>query len=340
MLGHGSFGTVHKVRWLGVEVAMKTFQGSSTQDFLREVSILEGLRHPYILSLLWYKTDARKCQIIMELMDGDLYSLMQERMEECGNGGPPFSISEATHMMLQVAEGMLFLHEKKIVHRDLKSQNILVKRMKYKEVGFEHVHVKVADFGLSKTKARSTTYSNQTLNQGTTRWMAPELIRMSSAMDDLAVKHPFKVDAFSFGMVCFEILTGEVPFSGLRSYEIIQTVLRGGRPQLPDQIPDRLRYLIEACWSSEPSKRPRFDDICAELRHLSCAHFMTAETPELYLKLISTCMERITLFRISTSPKFHAEQCNYLVDKLANAVESARSAEDGARSLDILKLVF
>lgn len=109
----------------------------------------------------------------------DLFSFMQERLEEHGTGDPPFSILEAIHIMLQVAEGMFFLHEKNIVHRDLKSRNILVKQMKARRVGVKYVQAKVADFGLSRTKERSMTYSNQTQNQGTTRWMAPEMIKLN-----------------------------------------------------------------------------------------------------------------------------------------------------------------
>ncbi|KAG0627217.1 hypothetical protein M758_2G183000 [Ceratodon purpureus] len=280
-LGSGSFGDVHKMNWLGFEVARKTFHGSTAPDFEREIQILEGLCHPNIVSLLGYTRDRRKCYMIMELMDGDLYSLMQERLE-LGNGGPPFSISEALHMMLQVAEGMLFLHEKQIVHRDLKSHNILVKRMKASQVGISNVHVKVADFGLSRTKEKSRTYSIQTLNQGTTRWMAPEMIHLmnedghvESHREDL-LKYPFKVDVYSFGMVCLEILTGDMPFPSLTPREVKMKVLRGGRPQLPVDCPERLRSLVESCWSSKPDERPRFDYICAELRHLKCAHYMSS----------------------------------------------------------------
>ncbi|KAG0597876.1 hypothetical protein M758_12G027400 [Ceratodon purpureus] len=280
-LGSGACGTVYRASWLGAEVAKKTFHGPSDPDFWKEVSILDGLCHPNIVSLLWYTTDERKCYIIMELMDGDLYALIHQRLENCEIGDPPFSIREAVHIILQVAEGMLFLHGNRIVHRDLKSKNILVRRVKSAEVDVKFVHVKVTDFGLSRTKERSMTASIQTLNMGTTRWMPPEMIRVGNddgegVMSDSKVqlKYPFKSDVYSFGMVCYEILTGNVPFSMIGLKEVKSKVLGGVRPQLPDGCPDRLKALIEACWSSEPSRRPRFDDICAELRHLKCELFM------------------------------------------------------------------
>ncbi|KAG0558325.1 hypothetical protein KC19_10G019300 [Ceratodon purpureus] len=166
------------------------------------------------------KKDWKPLELLEDCPD---YSLMQERLE-LGNGGRPFSISEALDIMLQVAEGMLYLHEMQIVHcRDLKSLNILVKHMKATEVGINNVHVKV----------------------GTTRWMAPETIplmnedgHVESHREDL-LKYPSKVDVYSYGMVCFEILTGIHAFP-------------------------------------KPDERPRFDYICAELRHLKCAHYMSS----------------------------------------------------------------
>jgi hypothetical protein len=76
-------------------------------------------------------------------------------------------------------------------------------------------------------------------------------------------------------MVCFEILSGDVPFPSLTPKEVKRIVLGGERPQLPDVCPERLRCLIGACWRPEPNERPRFDDICAELRDLTWARFMT-----------------------------------------------------------------
>ena len=284
ILGKGSAATVYKAKWLGGKVAMKTFYGEpGNSSFKQEVSILSGLSHPYILPLLWWSMDKRKCSIIMERMDGDLHTLMQERLEGRGDGESPFHILEAVDIILQVGEGMLYLHDKRIVHRDLKSTNILVKHDREKNLGIEHVQVKVADFGLSKTKEKSVTYSNQTFNLGTPRWMAPEMIKSldaSKEADDetLVVKFPFKCDVHSFGMVCYEILTGDVPFSSTTNLaDVRKTVLNGGRPKLPEECPTILKTLIERCWNQDASKRPSFADICAELRHFKCLLLMSSK---------------------------------------------------------------
>ena len=279
-VGSGASGTIHKAKWLGVEVANKSFHGPGNPDFQQEVSILAGLNHPNIVSLFWCTSDEHKCHIIMELMDKDLNTLMEERLASRTGGKhlgpltisetlkmkerldsrtsknhPPFTISETLDICLQVAEGLLFLHDRYIVHRDIKSYNILMKLVKTtlkttnEDIVSEHMLAKVADFGLSRTKERSVTYSNQTENVGTTRWMAPEVIKLGgcdgtlgATEDDDAVsitsKHPFQSDVYSFGMVCYEILTGRVPFSTVGSpKEVKKMVLRGLRPQLPEHCP-------------------------------------------------------------------------------------------------------
>jgi serine/threonine protein kinase len=172
---------------------------------------------------------------------------------------------------------MRFLHEMRIVHRDLKSLNVLVRLVKATTLEIEYVVAKVTDFGLSKTKEMSMTYSNQTLNVGTLRWMAPEVIKSSKAesevevLDDEStmVTNPFKCDVYSFGMVCYEILTGDIPFSSTSDMcDVKKMVLDGNRPPLPNRCHILLKHLIEKCWSQDANKCPYFSDICAVLRYL------------------------------------------------------------------------
>jgi hypothetical protein len=293
-LGSGSFAVVHKAMWLGAEVAMKTFDEVHFQDFEKELTTLAKLSHPNIMSLLCYAKDQEECSIVMELMDKDLLKLIKGRK---GTREFPFDVLEAIDIMLQVGGGMHYLHNMSIVHRDLKSANILVRCLKVREADpeIEYAMVKVADFGLSKIKEKSATYSIQTPNIGTTLWMAPEMIKHLNAEseaekldgDTMVLKYPFKSDVYSFAMVCYEILSGKLPWNlDEKSLpEVKKKVLRGDRPQLPEHCPLLLKSLIERCWSQDASQRPDFNEICTELRHLKFLLLGPSKLP-FVLKLI------------------------------------------------------
>ena len=277
-LGKGTMGTsVQKTTWLGAEMAAKTFFGEELYPiFLHEVSILQRLSHSNIVPLICYATNKRENSIVMELMDTDLHFLIQERFQSGSSCKVPFTLEESVDIMLQVAEAMKHIHEKRILHRDLKSHNILVKYVKGKGV----VHVKVADFGISKEQEYSRTFSCQSLNKGSTRWMAPEMITVPGQAQSISgseevLKYPFKSDIYSFGMLCYEILTGNEPFWEIGSLSQVKSkVLRGVHPQLPDMCPGELKTLIVRCWEFEASARPSFAEICKELQYLHWCIFL------------------------------------------------------------------
>lgn len=257
---------------MGELLALKTFANDEYffNIFENEVSILLGLSHPNILSLYCFASNKRSCSLVVELMDNDLYNFIQEKVREDETLTAPFDILEAIDIMLQIAEGMVYLHNNKVVHRDLKSDNILVK---YDKAGgkFDHVHARVADFGLSKIKEKSHTLSDQTLNIGSTRWMAPELYRtndhMNASTSDVKLRYPFKVDQYSFGMVCYEVLTGQRPFCNIPLNKIRENVLEGLRPELPEDCPTILSTMIKRCWEANPSARPSFLEIRQDLQY-------------------------------------------------------------------------
>jgi hypothetical protein len=277
-IGEGGSATVRKVTWLGNDFAEKCFHGPENETMRKEASLLAGLSHPNILPLFCCATRDRSCSLVMELMDRDLHQLMEELVNNESQVAPfaPFELPEAVDIMLQVAEGMNYLHQNRVVHRDLKSKNILVK---YNERD-RHVYAKVADFGLSKTKELSCTYSNLTMDLGTTRWMAPELFGDSedhnfgpslSSESNLSLKYHFKVDVYSFGMVCYEILTGCVPFFNIKAMDLRKKIKDGLRPDMPEQCPEQLSTLVQFCYHPDPKARPSFADICVELRHIMCS---------------------------------------------------------------------
>jgi serine/threonine protein kinase len=104
--------------------------------------------------------------------------------------------------------------------------------------------------------------------------MAPELFGDSDDHDvgpsssSESLKYHFKVDVYSFGMVCYEILTGCVPFFASELTGLRKKIKDGLRPDLPEQCPEQLSTLVQGCYYRDPKARPSFPDICMELRHI------------------------------------------------------------------------
>ncbi|CAK9859479.1 unnamed protein product, partial [Sphagnum jensenii] len=196
-LSAGAFGSVLETEWLGQKHAKKVFIHVKEGSFKMESEVLAGLSHPHLLRIVGSSVNGRgkwKYALVMELMQGDLFDFLKEITV-------PLSILTALDLMLQVARGLKYLHSRHIVHRDLKSQNILVTYLTAAPELDPCLNAKLADFGLSKTKNSSTRYSHQTKNTGTRRWMAPEVFEIpEDEIDSDRRAHPFKADVYSFAI--------------------------------------------------------------------------------------------------------------------------------------------
>jgi len=229
-----------------------------------EAKVLASLHHPNIVQ--FYGT-LEESALVMELMDFDLTYLFR--------GELGLDLIASVDIMLQAAEGMLYLHELDIVHRDLKAANILIK-----ECAGGRYLVKLTDFGLARTKVKfaETQWSYKV---GTLKWRAPELLDWicEDRLSTDPIFFPKQADVYSFGITCSEILTCKSPYAELENTPTVlprmllrEKILEGRRPLLPSHgVPAPLVALIERCWDRNPDRRPSFKAICLELKQIKAS---------------------------------------------------------------------
>ncbi|KZV29621.1 Kinase superfamily protein with octicosapeptide/Phox/Bem1p domain isoform 1 [Dorcoceras hygrometricum] len=262
-LGSGTFGTVYHGKWRGTDVAIKRindrcFAGKPSEqermrdDFWNEAIKLADLHHPNVVAfygVVLDGPDGTVATVTEYMVNGSLRNALQ-KSERILDKRKRLLIS------MDVAFGMEYLHAKNIVHFDLKSDNLLVNlRDPHRPI------CKVGDLGLSKVKCQTLISGGV---RGTLPWMAPELLNGSSSLVS------DKVDVFSFGIVMWELLTGEEPYADLHYGAIIGGIVSNTlRPPVPEPCDPDWRDLMERCWSSEPSERPNFTEIADELRAIA-----------------------------------------------------------------------
>ena len=281
----GSVGMVAEYKWLGETVAAKSVRapGESRARFEEEAAILATVQHPNVVRLLGaaFQEEKETGMLVMELMECDLRSLIDKRMR---HEQQPFPLIVAVDIMIQIAEAMHYLVAHRVLHRDLKAKNILVSRCKlpprvqasgsgdFRELFTfpdldqlirveEFYVVKLADFGLAK--CRPMTSHCTTVNTGTTLWRAPEVFHLPDA--ESSTEYKWSADIYSFGMTCYEILSGRIPFEGAPNHSILQRIQRGERPNLEGKAPPALVQLIKRCWETRPENRPNIDEIIKQL---------------------------------------------------------------------------
>lgn len=259
-LGSGTFGTVFHGKWRGSDVAIKRiknscFMGRESEqermraDFWREAHLLAHLHHPNVVAFYGVVPDGpggTLATVTEYMVNGSLKQVLQKKDRTIDRRKRWFIAMDA-------AFGMEYLHGKNIVHFDLKCENLLVNMRDP-----QRPICKVGDLGLSKIKHKTLVSGGV---RGTLPWMAPELLNGSTSMVSE------KVDVFSFGIVMWELLTGEEPYANMHYGAIIGGIVSNTlRPPVPSWCDPAWRSLMEQCWSADPAARPSFTEIAGRLR--------------------------------------------------------------------------
>ncbi|XP_045717332.1 focal adhesion kinase 1 isoform X2 [Phyllostomus hastatus] len=249
-IGEGQFGDVHQGVYVGPEnpalaVAIKTCKNCTSdsvrEKFLQEALTMRQFDHPHIVKLIGVITE-NPVWIIMELCTlGELRSFLQVRK---------YSLDLASLILYayQLSTALAYLESKRFVHRDIAARNVLVSSSDC---------VKLGDFGLSRYMEDST-YYKASKGKLPIKWMAPESInfrRFTSASD-----------VWMFGVCMWEILMhGVKPFQGVKNNDVIGRIENGERLPMPPNCPPTLYSLMTKCWAYDPSRRPRFTELKAQL---------------------------------------------------------------------------
>ena len=254
LLGKGGMGVVYRARdtRLGRPVALKVLKSEVLQDsdrrrrFIQEARAASAVNHPAIAQIYDIEESDDTTFITMEYVDGSTVRKLVERQE--------LDLGSALEVGIQVADGLARAHEAGIIHRDIKSDNVMVTR---------DGHPKILDFGLAKlldsegsssesgaSRMETVTRTQAGMILGTVNYMSPEQARGLPA--------DRRSDVFSFGILLYEMASGVLPFKGASMLDTLHAIaFEQTRPitTLKANLPYSLQKVVERCLQKKPEDR-------------------------------------------------------------------------------------
>ncbi|XP_071960919.1 mitogen-activated protein kinase kinase kinase zak-1-like [Antedon mediterranea] len=261
VLGEGFASVVYKATRKTVNnnigVAVKFYQRLESQR--EEACILKDLDHKNIIKFYGlYKPHGGVMSlhgIVLELAsEGNLSNFLTRNREQSQTAGILFRLPESQFVQwsIDIASALQYLHKKNIIHKDIKSPNVLLSDVK--ENGFNVL--KLCDFGSCKELQNAcTTVTAITSAGGFTRcWAAPEVLQHPRIVSKTS-------DVYSFCVVLWELWTCQEPWKGFGEVEMIMNVINGTFLEIPNDFPEVLRPMIKQCWSSAGVQRCEIDEV-------------------------------------------------------------------------------
>ncbi|GAM18088.1 hypothetical protein SAMD00019534_012630 [Acytostelium subglobosum LB1] len=245
-IGRGVSANVYKGVYYEQTVAVKCYDpdnlGFDERDFHNEATMLTLLEHENIIRAIGGSQQPGKLFIVFDYFPrGSLSTVINSK-------DLPLSTYKIVHIALQTAKGMAYLHSHGIIHRDLKSSNLLIDN---------NWNLKICDFGVSRITGR-----RMTRGVGSSCYMAVEVLQG-------AIEYTPKVDVYSFGVLLWECFSREIPYRDKDQITWSRMVLEENyRLPIPDNCPPEFSALIQKCWATDPKARPTFDEILVTLQEM------------------------------------------------------------------------
>eukprot|EP00897_Mesotaenium_endlicherianum_P008639 jgi/Mesen1/7803/ME000408S06912 len=278
VIAQGSYGTVHRGTYEGKEVAVKLLDWGEEdtmsrsqlsvlrQAFQQEVTVWSKLDHPNITGFLGASMGGQEgfaipslqpgakggmrvsgniCCVVVEYVPGGNLKdyLIRHRRKK-------LPLKTVVQLALDMARGLDYLHSKKIVHRDVKTENMLLDKRNC---------IKIADFGVARVESANP--MDMTGETGTLGYMAPEVLD--------GKPYNRKADVYSYGICLWEMYACDMPFPSLTLKEMQAVVKQGLRPTVPSCCPPALSNVMRRCWSSAPKDRPQMNEVVKMLEGVS-----------------------------------------------------------------------
>jgi len=254
-LGRGGMGVVYKAEDTKLKrtVALKFLPPELVHipevktRFMREAQAAAALDHPNICTVHEFDETEEKPFISMAYVEGQS---LKDKLES-----GPLDLEEALRIAEQMAEGLQEAHKKGIVHRDIKSGNIMLT---------DRGQAKVMDFGLARTADR-TLLTKEGSTMGTVAYMSPEQTQGEEV--------DFRTDIWSLGVVLYEMLTGEIPFKGEHEQAVVYSILKEKpKPftEFQEGIPESIEQVVSKALEKDPDKRyQKIDELMDDLKSIS-----------------------------------------------------------------------